>query len=69
MWRAGVSRFDTEALVRQSVKAVKQIAAGERVSTARPVSLGAIIGIVLGAVVTLPLILGLVIAVLYYLYY
>jgi hypothetical protein len=65
----GVPRLDTEALVKHSVKAVKQIAAGEEVRTARRLGLGAIIGIVIGAAAALPLMLGLVIAVLFYFFY
>ena len=45
---AGVARWDAEALVRQTVCAVKQIAAGEEVKPARPLGAGAIIAIIIG---------------------
>lgn len=45
---AGVDRWDAEALVQQTVRAVKQIAAGEEVKPARPLGAGAIIAIVIG---------------------
>jgi hypothetical protein len=45
---AGVDRWDAEALVRQTVSAVKQIAAGEEVKPARPLGAGAIIAIIIG---------------------
>jgi hypothetical protein len=44
----GVDRWSTEALIRQTVEAVKQIAAGEEVRPSRPLGIGAIIGIVIG---------------------
>jgi hypothetical protein len=43
----GVDRWSTEALVRQTLHAVKQIAAGEEVKPTRPLSLGAIIGTII----------------------
>jgi hypothetical protein len=43
----GVERWSTEALVRQTLHAVKQIAAGEEVKPARPLSVGAIIGTII----------------------
>ncbi len=45
---AGVDHWDTEALVRQTVSAVKQITAGEEVKPARPLGAGAIIAIIIG---------------------
>jgi hypothetical protein len=45
---AGVDRWSVEALVRQTVHAVKQIAAGEEVKPTRPLGVGAIIGIIIG---------------------
>jgi hypothetical protein len=45
---AGVDRWSVEALVRQTVHAVKQIATGEEVKPARPLGVGAIIGIIIG---------------------
>jgi uncharacterized protein YqgC (DUF456 family) len=44
----GVDRWSTEALIRQTVEAVKQIAAGEEVKPSRSLSAGAIIGIIIG---------------------
>lgn len=52
---AGVGRWDAEALARQTVSAVKQIAAGEEVKPARPLGAGAIIAIIIGALFLLPL--------------
>ena len=45
---AGVDRWDSEALVRHTMLAIKQIAAGEQVKAARPLGVGAIIAIVAG---------------------
>lgn len=45
---AGVERWSTEALVWQTLQAVKQIAAGEEVKPAHPLGPGAIIGIIAG---------------------
>jgi hypothetical protein len=45
---AGVENWNAEALVRQTVHAVEQIVAGEEVKPARPLGIGAIIGIVIG---------------------
>ncbi|MDY7079054.1 MAG: DUF5671 domain-containing protein [Chloroflexota bacterium] len=45
---AGVNRWDTELLIRQTVHAVKQIAAGEEVKPARPLGAGAVIAIAAG---------------------
>jgi hypothetical protein len=50
---AGVDRWGTDALVHQTVRAVKQLAEGEAVSAIRPMSAGAIIGIVVGVLVLL----------------
>jgi hypothetical protein len=44
----GVDRWSTEALIRQTVDAVRQIAAGEEVKPRRPLGVGAIIAIVIG---------------------
>lgn len=44
----GVEQWGSQALARQIVQAVKQIAAGEEVRPARPLSAGAIIGIIFG---------------------
>ncbi|MEK7327424.1 MAG: DUF3842 family protein, partial [Chloroflexota bacterium] len=45
---AGVDRWSAEAIVRQTVRAVKQIVEGEEVKPARPLGAGAIIGIIVG---------------------
>jgi hypothetical protein len=45
---AGVDRWDAEALVQQTVSAVKQIATEEEVKPARPLGAGAIIAIIIG---------------------
>ncbi len=52
---AGVDRWNSEALVRQTVQAVKQLAAGEEVKAVRPLGVGAIIGIIIGVIVLLNL--------------
>jgi hypothetical protein len=53
---AGVERWSREALARQIVHAVKQIAAGEEVKPARPPSGAVILGIFIGIWVILSLI-------------
>ena len=45
---AGVDRWNAEAIVRQTVRAVKQIVEGEEVKPARPLGAGAVIGIIIG---------------------
>jgi hypothetical protein len=45
---AGVDRWDSESLVNQTVRAVKQVLAGEEVKAHRPMSAGSVIGIVIG---------------------
>lgn len=50
---AGVDRWSDEALIGQTVHAVKQLADGDPVTPARPLGAGAIIGIVIGALVVL----------------
>ncbi len=55
---AGVDRWDTEALVRQAVRAVKQIADGEEVKPARPLGAGSIINIGIGVVFLLIVLLS-----------
>ncbi len=52
---AGVERWSVEALIRQTVHAVKQIAAGEEVKPARPLGAGTIIGIIIGVLILLVL--------------
>ncbi len=52
---AGVDRWNSEALVRQTVQAVKQLAGGEEVKAVRPLGVGAIIGIIIGVIVMLNL--------------
>ena len=60
---AGVDRWNTEAIVRQTVQAVKQIVAGEEVKPARPLAGCALIGAIVGAIILLIL---LAIPVLYF---
>ncbi|HLB50475.1 MAG TPA: DUF5671 domain-containing protein [Anaerolineales bacterium] len=50
---AGVDRWNAEAIVRQTVRAVKQMAEGEEVKPVRPLGAGAIIGIIIGVIVLL----------------
>jgi hypothetical protein len=52
---AGVERRNTEGIVHQTVHAVKQIASGEDVEPARPLGLGTIIGLIIGALFLLGL--------------
>jgi len=52
---AGVEPWETETLVRHTVRAVKQIATGEVVKPARPMSLGTVIGIIIGVLFLLSL--------------
>lgn len=52
---AGVDRWNSEALVRQTVQAVKQLAGGEEVKAVRPLGVGAIVGIIIGVIVMLNL--------------
>ncbi len=47
---AGVDRWNAEALVQQTVRAVKQWAEGDEVKAVRPLGAGAIIGIIIGVV-------------------
>ncbi len=49
----GVDRWSTEALIRQTVEAIKQIAAGEEVKPSHPLGIGAIIGIIAGVFILL----------------
>jgi hypothetical protein len=55
---AGVERLEAAALVRQVVHAVEQIAAGEEVKPHRPMGVGTIILIVIGALFLLGLVAG-----------
>ena len=55
---AGVDRWDSEALVRQTVRAVKQIATGEQVKPARPLGAGTIIAIIIGVLFLLIMVLS-----------
>ncbi|MEW5941117.1 MAG: DUF3842 family protein, partial [Chloroflexota bacterium] len=45
---AGVDRWGPDAIVEQTVRAVKQVLAGEEVKAHHPMSVGSIIGIVIG---------------------
>jgi hypothetical protein len=49
----GVDRWDSDAIVQQTMQAVKQVLAGEKVKAHRPMSLGATIGTVVGVLVLL----------------
>lgn len=60
---AGVDRWNVEAIIQQTVRAVNQILEGEEVKPARPLGAGAIIGIIIGVPVLLIL---LAIPVLYF---
>ena len=60
---AGVDRWNAEAIVQQTLRAVKQIVQGEAVRPIRPLSAGAIIGIMVGVLFLLTL---LAIPVLYF---
>ncbi|MCP4539937.1 MAG: hypothetical protein GY832_22585 [Chloroflexi bacterium] len=57
---AGVDRWNTDALVHQTVRAVKQIADGEVVEPAHPMNAGNIIAIGIGAIFVLFVILSLI---------
>lgn len=50
---AGVDRWSAEAIVRHTVRAVKQITEGGDVKVERPLSAGAIIGIIFGVLILL----------------
>jgi hypothetical protein len=52
---AGVDWWDSEALVRQTVRAVKQIVEGEEIKPIRPLSAIAIIGTIIGVLFLLSL--------------
>jgi predicted nucleic acid-binding protein len=62
---AGVDRWDSEAIVNQTVIAVKQILDGEEVKAHRPMSISSVIGIIIGVLLLLIL---LAIPLLYYFY-
>ena len=50
---AGVDRWNNEAMLQQTLNAVKQILADEEVKAARPMSAGAVIGIIIGVLLLL----------------
>jgi hypothetical protein len=56
---AGVDHWNAEAVVRQTVHAVKQVVEGEEVSAARPANVGGIIGLIFLALIVLWLLLAL----------
>lgn len=58
---AGVDQWNTEAFVRQTVNAVKQILEGEEVKPTKPLGIGAIVGIIIG-VLFLLIFLGLLVS-------
>jgi hypothetical protein len=45
---AGVDRWDTKGIIRQTLNAVKQILEGDEVEPSRPLGTGAIVGIIIG---------------------
>jgi hypothetical protein len=55
---AGVDWWDSEALVRQTVRAVKQIVEGEEIKPIRPLSAIAIIGTIIGVLFLLSLLVS-----------
>ncbi len=57
---AGVDRWSAEALVQQTVHAVKQIADGEEIGPTRPMGAGSIIAIGIGVIFLLLVILALI---------
>ena len=57
---AGVDRWDAESLIQQTVRAVRQIAAGEEVEPARPLGACTITAIAIGVIFLLILILALI---------
>ena len=46
----GIEPWKTEAIVRQTIRAIKQISAGDEVKPKRPMGAGAIIGIIVGVI-------------------
>jgi hypothetical protein len=52
---AGVEHWKNDSLIRQTVRAVRQAIEGEEVKLAKPLGAGAIIGIVIGAILILTL--------------
>ncbi len=52
---AGVDRWDSRAIVHQTVRAVKQVLAGEKVRAHRPMGAGAIVAIIIGVLILLNL--------------
>ncbi|MBN1889317.1 MAG: DUF3842 family protein [Thermoflexales bacterium] len=57
---AALDRWNTDALVRQTVHAVKQIVVGEEVKPLRPLGAGAVVGIIVGVLVVLFFLIQLV---------
>jgi len=57
---AGVERWDADDLVRQTVRAVEQIAAGEEVRLVRPLGAGSVIAIIVGVLFLLFVTLALI---------
>jgi hypothetical protein len=54
LWEwVGVDRWDTQALVQQTVRAIQQTVAGEQVKLVRPLGAGTIISIVIGVLFVL----------------
>lgn len=57
---AGVDRWDTQDLARQAALAIRQTIAGDEVRPVRPLGASTIVLIVLGALIVLPVLVGLV---------
>ena len=57
---AGVERWDADDLVRQTVRAIEQIAAGEEVRLVQPLGAGSVIAIIAGALFLLLVTLALI---------
>ncbi|OGO11608.1 MAG: hypothetical protein A2Y53_07165 [Chloroflexi bacterium RBG_16_47_49] len=56
----GVDRWDTEAFLRKTVHAVKQVLAGEEVKAHHPMGAGAIIGIIIAVLIVLGVLISAV---------
>ena len=57
---AGVGRWDSDDLVRQTVRAIEQIAAGEEVRLVRPLGAGSVIAVIVGVLFLLFMLLILI---------
>jgi hypothetical protein len=66
---AGVERWDAQALVQQTARAVRQMAMGEQVRPVRSLSVGAVIGIVIGLPALLLSLMALLLIIVLVLFY